>query len=157
MNDVFYTERGYQLLAQEKQLITACMEDYLEMIYRSINKNGAIRVKELATQLNVKPSSVSKMLAKLVKSELIDYVKYGTIKLSEKGSHLGAYLLWRHNTISQFFSILLGENSTAFIEAELTEHILSFETVKQLEWIITHYSKGIIEHRNEKQKEHTVI
>ena len=36
----FHTVRGYQLLAQGDKQLTSAMEDYLEMIYRNIRKDG---------------------------------------------------------------------------------------------------------------------
>ncbi|GAE87129.1 iron-dependent transcriptional repressor [Acetivibrio straminisolvens JCM 21531] len=36
----FHTVRGYQLIEQEKKLLTSAMEDYLEMIFRNIGNEG---------------------------------------------------------------------------------------------------------------------
>lgn len=137
----FYTVRGYQLLEQSKSLLTPSLEDYLEMIYRSITYHGYIRVNELASDLNVKPSSVSKMITKLAELGLIDYEKYGVIQLTDKGTEIGKYLLWRHNTIYQFFDFLSsGDRDQAFKETELVEHILSRETVNNMEKLLSFFS-----------------
>ena len=53
----FYTMKGYQL--NETGTLTASMEDYLEMICRLAQKNGVVRINELAAELHVKPSSAS--------------------------------------------------------------------------------------------------
>jgi len=144
MGDNFYTARGYQILAQSNNELSASLEDYMEMIYRSIKDYGHTRVNEIANHLHVKPSSVSKMLSKLVALKYISYEKYGVITLTKDGEELGKYLLWRHNTITRFFEMLLGEgNSQAFLEAELAEHILSFETVTKLEWLNSNISENL--------------
>ena len=72
----FYTMRGYQLQDQQSHALTPSLEDYLEMIFRSMQKGGAVRVSRLAEELNVKPSSVSKMLIKLADyyNTSIDYL-----------------------------------------------------------------------------------
>ena len=133
----FYTVRGYQLLDKSITDLTPSLEDYMEMIYRKITTNGYIRVTELAQELNVKPSSVSKTLGKLVNLNMIDYQKYGVIKLTDRGWRVGKYLLWRHNVVNSFFEILAPKNpERGFAEAERVEHILSRETVVQLENII---------------------
>lgn len=133
----FYTVRGYQLLSQNTTDLTPSLEDYMEMIYRKITTNGYIRVNELAQELNVKPSSVSKMMSKLVSLDMLDYQKYGVIKMTEKGWEVGKYLLWRHNVVSKFFSMLSKDNpEKGFIEAERVEHLLSKETVSKLESIM---------------------
>lgn len=146
MSDNFYTARGYQIIAQTNHELSASLEDYLEMIYRIIQNCGHTRVNEIANQLHVKSSSVSKMLFKLLELKLINYEKYGVISLTKDGEELGKYLLWRHNIITEFLEILLGKgNSQAFIEAELAEHILCFETVSKLEWIIKNFGDEISE------------
>lgn len=133
----FYTVRGYQLLDQQKQDLTPSLEDYLEMIYRNIQTNGYVRVSLLAQELNVKPSSVSKMIMKLAELGYIDYEKYGVIQLTKRGKEMGNYLLWRHNVIDRFFLFLspdYGEKN--FEEVELIEHILRKETVYKIERLL---------------------
>jgi DtxR family Mn-dependent transcriptional regulator len=134
----FYTVRGYQM--QEKQALTPSLEDYLEMIFRTIQAAGYVRVNILAQQLNVKPSSVSKMLIKLAEQGYLDYEKYGVIRLTKKGIERGKYLLWRHNVINSFFQ-LLNTGEKAFEEAEQVEHILSEDTVKNIENLIKCFSE----------------
>lgn len=138
----FYTVRGYQLLEQHKNELTPSLEDYLEMIYRSILATGYSRVSTLAEKLNVKPPSVSKMIIKLAEQGFIEYEKYGVIKLTKRGTEIGSYLLWRHNTITQFLSLMMPENSERnFEETELVEHILSRETVECLEKLVRFFTK----------------
>jgi hypothetical protein len=54
-NQEFHTVRGYQLIKQTDRQLTSAMEDYLEMIYRNILKEGYMRINTLADMLNVKP------------------------------------------------------------------------------------------------------
>lgn len=133
----FYTVRGYQLLEQHKSSLTASLEDYLEMICRSMLADGYVRVNKLSAQLNVKPSSASKMLMKLNNLGLIEYEKYGVVRLTEHGRNLGQYLLWRHNTILKFLKLISNENEgDIFIETELSEHIFGKNTVMNFERLI---------------------
>lgn len=133
----FYTVRGYQLLDQQRNGLTPSLEDYLEMIYRNILSAGYVRVNMLAQELNVKPSSVSKMIMKLAEQGYIDYEKYGVIKLTKRGQEMGKYLLWRHNVINRFFSLLSEmDQEKNFEEVELVEHILGQETVRSIERLL---------------------
>jgi len=66
-NSEFHTVRGYQLIEQEKKLLTSAMEDYLEMIFRNIKKEGYMRINTLAEMLNVRPSSATKMVQNFLK------------------------------------------------------------------------------------------
>ena len=136
----FYTARGYQIKQKSACILSPSLEDYLEMITRSIATDGKIRVKDLADKLHVRPPSASKMLQKLSDLGLLDYVKYGEIKLTSYGQELGNYLLWRHKTINEIFELIGQNKEQNFIEAELVEHILSEETVQVLACIL-HFFK----------------
>ena len=90
----YYTLKGYKLRSNNK--ITEAMEDYIEMIYKNTLDNKEIGVKDLSLLLNVKYSSTSKMLDRLKEQELVNYYKYKKVSLTDKGIHLGKYLLYRH-------------------------------------------------------------
>ncbi len=139
---VFYTVRGYQLLDQHQNNLTASLEDYLEMICRNIITNGRVRVKDLAKELHVRPSSVSKMIRRLADLHFLDYEKYGSIRLTEQGEAIGKYLLWRHDTLHHFFIMVNGPGGAdSFVEAELAEHILSRKTVESLGELIEFFEE----------------
>lgn len=139
----FYTVRGYQLLEQHKGVLTPSLEDYLEMIYRCIQNDGYIRVNALAKVLNVRPSSVSKMIMKLAQLGFIDYEKYGVIRLTNKGDEIGKYLLWRHEVIYIFLNLISITNSDQiFVKVELAEHIFSKDTVKNIEVLISFFTEN---------------
>ena len=87
----FRTARGYELIDRQVKGLTDSMEDYLEMIYRMSRGEKDIRTSDLAEALNVRPSSVSKMIQKLDSSALVTYEKYGEIKLTQKGWELGNF------------------------------------------------------------------
>ncbi len=134
----YYTERGYDRISQHESGLTSTLEDYLEMICRLIKLNGYTRVNELAARLHVKPSSATRMLLKLSDTGYVDYKKYGVIRLTQKGEKVGNYLLKRHDTITEFFGFLNSDNSEAFMEAELAEHILSPESVEAISRLNEH-------------------
>ncbi|SHI71584.1 iron (metal) dependent repressor, DtxR family [Clostridium cavendishii DSM 21758] len=132
MDDRFYTVRGYELQRYNKNILTPALEDYLEMIYRNSLSENYIRINILAQLLNVKDSSASKMVKKLGELGFVDYEKYGIIKLTKEGKELGKYLLRRHNIIEKFLSFI-GCDKEALEEAELMEHIITDNTVKNIE------------------------
>lgn len=127
----FHTVRGYQLLEQNKKLLTSAMEDYLEMIYRNSLVEGYMRINTLAELLNVAASSATKMVQKLNILGLIDYKKYGIIFLTEDGKELGKYLLERHNIIELFLKNL-GVEEDLLTETELIEHNVSASTLQKI-------------------------
>lgn len=127
----FYTVRGYQILNSENKLLTSSLEDYLEMIYRICIKEDYIRVNQLASKLNVRPSSTTKGVQKLRELGLVDYQKYGIIKLTKEGEEIGEFLLKRHKIIERFLKNL-GIEKTLLKDTEMIEHDVSLNTLKSI-------------------------
>lgn len=128
----FHTVRGYQLLEQNKKLLTSAMEDYLEMIYRNSLVEGYMRINTLSELLNVQAPSATKMVQKLSTLGLVDYKKYGIIFLTENGREIGKFLLNRHEIIETFLRHL-GVSDSLLIETELIEHVISAETLQKIQ------------------------
>ena len=125
-NNKFYTLKGYALL--EGNEITSSMEDYLEMIYRIHSRGEAVRVGALAENLNVKPSSASKMVGNLKKQGMVLFERYGYIKLTDAGSSLGKYLVFRHDTLHAFLCYI-NKSESELEQVEKIEHFINGETV----------------------------
>ncbi|MDD3341907.1 MAG: iron dependent repressor, metal binding and dimerization domain protein [Bacilli bacterium] len=126
----FYTLNGYRL--KNGQKTTESMEDYLEMMYRTYQMEKRIRINDLASSLNVKPSSVSKMVQKLKELDLVSSRKYGDIYLTETGLIKGEYLLWRHNILVSFFTFL-NKEKYELEQVEKIEHFIDFITLQNME------------------------
>ena len=71
--NAYFTFKGYQL--NNDSNLTSSMEDYLEMIIRLKEKQPFVRINELANNLNVRPSSASKMVTKLSQEGFLEYQK----------------------------------------------------------------------------------
>ena len=134
----FYTLKGYQL--QNGGDITESMEDYLEMIGRCMEEHGYVRVGALADKLNVRPSSVSKMVGRLRELGLVQFEKYGLITLTKKGDEIAAYLLWRHDVLLRFFQ-RLNHTGGQLSLVEQVEHFMDQETVRNLERLLDAFPK----------------
>jgi Mn-dependent DtxR family transcriptional regulator len=131
-NQEFHTVRGYQLIKQTDRQLTSAMEDYLEMIYRNILKEGYMRINTLADMLNVKPSSATKMVQKLTEAGFLKYEKYGIIFLTDQGREIGEFLLKRHNIIEKFLENV-GIQDNLLVETELIEHNISLSTLESID------------------------
>ena len=127
----FHTVRGYQILERNKKLLTASMEDYLEMIYRIYDAQGYVRIKALAEKLNVRDSSVTKMVQKIAGIGLLEYKRYGIITLTEDGRELGKYLLERHKIVEKFLRVISDGNPT-LRDIELIEHSFNPKLINNL-------------------------
>lgn len=134
-SDDFRTFSEY--MKKEDNLLTASMEDYLEMIYRLSINTGFTRVHELSQALNVHPPSTTRMVQKLGELNLLQYEKYGVIILKESGRKLGELLLKRHLIIESFLRLLGIPEDKILKETEKVEHTLSDETTKCFEEYIS--------------------
>lgn len=136
----FYTLKGYNLI--EHGLLTAAMEDYLEMIYRMLGEGaGVVRVSALAHALHVKPSSASKMAGNLRARELVSFPRYGYIRLTGMGQRVGAYLMRRHEVVHRLLCVVNGtENELE--ECEKIEHFLSPHTVENMELFLERWKEA---------------
>lgn len=132
----FHTLKGYEILEVKK--VTYAMEDYLEMICRCCEKSEFTRISELAKMLNVRPSSVTKMVCNLKQSELVECERYSYIRPTEEGRHLGEYLIFRHNTI-HYFLCMLNHSENELEQTEKIEHYLDQRTIQNMaNWIDFH-------------------
>ncbi len=127
-NSDYYTLKGYMLTYPNS--VTMAMEDYLEMIYR-LSDTGPVRIKTLAGQLNVTPSSASKMADNLRNVGLISFERYGLIVLTREGRRLGESLVRRHEIINRLLC-LINKTESELEETEKIEHYLSPRTIENI-------------------------
>lgn len=128
-NNRFYTLKGYKL--REDNIITEAMEDYLEMICRNQKNHEFVTIKQLSDNLNVKPSSVSKMANRLKEIGLINFHKYGKITLTDLGMQKGEFLLWRHKILKKFFKYI-NKQEYNLKQVEKLEHFIDNTTLKNI-------------------------
>ncbi len=131
----FRTFSGY--MKNGDRLLSASMEDYLEMIYRLSKDTGFTRINELSEALNVHPPSATRMVQKLGLLNLLQYERYGVILLRAEGKRLGELLLAKHNIVESFFRLLGIDEEKILTETEKVEHTLSEETVQCFEKYIS--------------------
>lgn len=129
----YYTLTGYK--RKNKLIITEAMEDYIEMIYRNTKEKEEISVKEISLLLNVRPSSVSKMISKLSLLNITSSKRYGHVSLTIKGKKIGKFYLDRHNTLTSFFK-KLNKDKFKLEQVEKIEHFVDKVTVYNIKKLI---------------------
>jgi len=128
-----------------EMVITATIEDYLERILLLSEDEGHARVTEIAKLLGISKASVTEMIAKLKSNGFVDFEKYGTITLTEKGRKIAIKVKERHDILKSFL-VLIGVNEeNANKDCCVMEHNLSKETTDKL--------KVFIEFLQEKKQE----
>jgi len=109
------------------------MEDYLETIHLLTQKNGGVRVKDVAQALDITMPCVSSAIKKMEKQGLVSHSRYDLIALTQAGSLLAEEIYSRHQLIKMFLlDILELDPAIAEKDACRIEHNISKETVAGL-------------------------
>ncbi|HDN82999.1 MAG TPA: metal-dependent transcriptional regulator [Candidatus Altiarchaeales archaeon] len=114
-------------------------EDYLRAIYEIEESKGYVKVRDIAERLGVRASSVVEMLKKLKDRGLINYKRYESISLTEKGKKYGKAIKIRHDIIVEFLQLLGVPKEIAEKDAHEIEHRLSPETIERMEKFIDRF------------------
>lgn len=118
--------------AQPKPL-TSVMEDYLEAIFDLDKEKKVVRVRDIASKLDVKMPTVSSMLKTLSGRGLVNYEKYEYVELTAKGNKVGREIHHRHEVLYRFLTDILNvPPKTADDEACKMEHALGAATLERL-------------------------
>jgi len=117
-------------------MLTRKAEDYLEMIVNIMEYKGYIRVKDIASSLDVSPSSVVEMMGKLDSSGFVIYQKHDGIRLTAEGEMIGRMIKHRHDTIKSFLEIIDVPKNIADKDACTMEHNLDTKTVEQIKKLV---------------------
>lgn len=112
---------------------TATAEDYLERIYALIEEKGYARVSDIAEALQVRPSTVTRMVQKLDEQNLLEYERYRGLSLTEEGERVGRSIHRRHKALEAFLHVLgVHDQETVQRDIEGLEHHLSSKTLTRL-------------------------
>ncbi|PID56559.1 DtxR family transcriptional regulator [candidate division KSB3 bacterium] len=84
------------------------LEDYMEAIFHIEMKKHAARAKDIAERLQVSNSSVTGALRLLSEKGLVNYAPYDIITLTVKGKKVAQRVVWKHQTLRNFFVDVLG-------------------------------------------------
>lgn len=118
-------------------MLSITEENYLKSLFNLAIHNSefeGVGTNELASNLEVKPSSANDMLKKLKSKGFIDYEKYGKIYLTEKGKDLAVQVVRKHRLWETFLHDKLEFTWDQVHEvAEQLEHIKSEKLIEKLD------------------------
>jgi Mn-dependent DtxR family transcriptional regulator len=111
---------------------TPSMEDYIEQIYLLIEEKGYARVSDIAENLSVHPSSVTKMVQKLDQEKYLIYEKYRGLVLTANGKKVGKRLVYRHELLEQMLRLIGVKEENIYQDVEGIEHHLSWNAIDRI-------------------------
>ncbi len=113
--------------------LSASLEDYIETIYHIVEEKQVARAKNIADHLGVSRASVTEALRALSSRGLINYTPYEVITMTEEGRKVAEDVIFRHNTLKNFFiEILAIDEQTAEDGACKIEHSAPPEVIQQM-------------------------
>lgn len=105
-------------------------EDYLKIIASIVEEKGYAKVKDVAKELELGPSTVTGMFKKLDKEGYINYEKYGGVTLTEKGTEIAHKTKETYGMLKEFLMHLGVSETIAEEDACKIEHILNPKTAE---------------------------
>ena len=115
-------------------MYSVAIEDYLKSLWKLGPKD--VGTQQLASHLDIKPASVSKMMLRLTEMGLVNHTPYKGASLTRRGELEALSVVRRHRLLETFLSKTLGlGREQLHEEAERLEHALS----KDLENAIAEY------------------
>ncbi len=121
-------------MTTKKNRLSQSLEDYLETILGLQTKKTVARSKDIAAKMNIKRGSVTGMLKKLAKKELVNYEPYGYVTLTPKGKKIAQQIELRHIFLKDFLSrILKVDEATADETACQMEHAMDKNTFEKFQ------------------------
>lgn len=108
------------------QTISHAMQDYLKVIYELQEVGEPVTNSTLAEWLGFTPASVTNMMKRLAKLELVDHEPYSGVKLTPNGKRLALKVVRHHRLIEVFLTEVLDVPwDRVHAEAHQLEHALS--------------------------------
>ncbi len=127
-----------------KKPLSDTQEMYLKTLYTVQGDQSVARVRDLADGLGVSPGTVSGVLKKLDRLDLIEHERYGAVALTEAGEQVAQCVVRRFETLRDVLVEIFGlDPETAATDACMMEHAVSPTTVNRMRRLLELRRLGI--------------
>lgn len=119
--------------------MTPNREDYLKIILELGGDTTKVNNKQIVSSLDVSAASVSEMISKLVKEELVEHSPYQGVQLTASGLQKASSLIRKHRLWEVFLVEHLDYSwNEVHDDAEVLEHVTSEHLANHLENYLNH-------------------
>ena len=119
--------------------MTPNREDYLKIILELGGDTTKVNNKQIVSSLAVSPASVSEMISKLGKEQLVEHSPYQGVQLTETGLQKASSLIRKHRLWEVFLVEHLDYSwNEVHDDAEVLEHVTSEQLADHLEDYLNH-------------------
>jgi len=115
------------------RVLTVQTEDYVERIQELVDRKGYARVSDIAEELGLTPSTVSNMVRRLARLDLIEFENYRGLRLTDKGRAVAQRIQARHAILADFLEVLGINGDDVRQDVEGIEHHISRSTLEAIE------------------------
>lgn len=114
-------------------MISRAMEDYLKVISQLHQESGSASTNDVALSMGVSAASATNMLKKLAETNLVIYIPYRGVSLTESGEKAALEIVRHHRLLELYLSEALGVPwDEVHAEAEKLEHVISEELEERI-------------------------
>jgi len=125
--------------AQRNSLNHQAIEDYLKTIYTLSEEESPVSTSRIAEARQVKPASVTSMIQRLAKLNLVDYEKHYGVTLSEAGRQIALEVIRHHRLIELYLIEALGFRwDEVHEQADILEHVISEKLEERIAAALNH-------------------
>ena len=103
----------------------------MRSIYEVVERKGFARIRDIAKELGLKPSTVVEMVRKLHRDGFVRYEKYGGVALTPRGREIAEAIKKRHDVFKKFLELILVPEDIALKDSHILEHHLDPKTILQ--------------------------
>ena len=119
--------------------MTPNREDYLKIILELGGDTAKVNNKQIVSSLAVSPASVSEMISKLVKEQLVEHSPYQGVQLTDSGLQKASSLIRKHRLWEVFLVEHLNYSwNEVHDDPEVLEHVTSEQLADHLEDYLNH-------------------
>jgi DtxR family Mn-dependent transcriptional regulator len=129
--------RGSSL--QRDGLNHQAIEDYLKTIYHLEEEEKPVTTSRIAQARDVKPGSVTSMIQRLDRLNLVHYEKHYGVTLTDEGRQIALEVIRHHRLVELFLIKALGFSwDEVHEQADILEHVISEKLEERIAAVLDH-------------------
>lgn len=126
---------------QRNSLNHQAIEDYLKTIYHLAEEESPVSTSRIADARDVKAASVTSMLQRLDRLNLVDYEKHTGVTLTKSGRQIALEVIRHHRLIELYLMEALGFGwDEVHEQADVLEHVISEKLEERIAAALNHPS-----------------
>ena len=124
---------------QRNGLNHQAIEDYLKTIYSLAETETPVNTSRIAEARQVKPGSVTSMLQRLAKLNLVHYEKHYGVTLTDAGEKIALEVIRHHRLLELYLIEALGFSwDEVHEQADILEHVISEKLEERIADVLGH-------------------